>query len=211
MGEDFDEDELNEIYEAIEAEEQAQEAGVAQPRFRATHRNGRLTVLPHHDGLAEHSAVLTMLNEPTEGELTIADLGESEIAGKPGGWEMTVTVLTLGHPSPQAEHALVEWATDVGYRRVWLPDRVVTCQLQHSFLSGATAQCETCGQTWHQSGRSFWTHVAKRRSFPTYCLICGADLASWRIGRMEDKRRKRSYGASDPHLCRRSGAGGSRQ
>jgi hypothetical protein len=203
MDDDFYEDELNELFEAREAREaEAQAAGVARVRFRATHRNGRLIVLPHHGGLATHDSVLSMLGDPADDGLMIANLGESEISGEPGAWELTVTLVTLSEPPEEAEEALVEWATNVGYRRVWLPGRVVNCEPASSFLNRATCECGTCGKTWHQSGRAFWENVLELRSLPSYCLICGGDLQGWRVGRVTSVRPGEAHDEPDPDRSR---------
>lgn len=189
MDDDFDDEELEELLEEIAAEEDAQDAGVPRTRFRATYRDGRLLVLPRGDGLAEQGPILTMLEGSGCQGLVIADLAESSDNGPLGGWELTVTVLTPDELSREAEAAILGWAGNVGFRRAWLPDRVVKLGARRSFHSKARVHCENCGQNWRNSGRRFWQGVTHNRSFPTYCLLCGADLPAWEVERVEPKRR----------------------
>ena len=190
MDDDFDEEEIDELLSELVAEEDAIEAGVPRPRFRATWRRGRLLILPHHEGLVEQGPVATVLGSQERGRrgrVLIADLAESHDSGPEGagGWELTVTPLTAEPPSPRAVRALLDWSADVGYRRVWLPDRVVTHPSAGRFHSRAKVRCETCGTTWRNGGHGFWSRVSKYRCFPMSCQLCGGDLPVWEVERHE--------------------------
>ncbi len=189
MDDDFDEEEIDELLGEIVAEEEAIEAGVPRPRFRATWRNGRLLILPHHKGLAEQGPVSTVLGGGGHDHqrLLVADLAESEGTGPEGraGWELTVIPLTAERPGAEAIEALLAWSADVGYRRVWLPDRVVTHPSLGAFYSRAKVRCGSCGTIWRNGGHDFWSRVTKYRCFPIYCQLCGGDLPVWEVERHE--------------------------
>ncbi len=190
MDDDFDEEELNKLYESLQAEEQAQDAGVPTPRLRATYRNARLLLTPHSDILAGDGPVLTMVAENGDRNVVIANLSEAEDERDGhSSWELTVTPLTDGGLTAASERALLAWAEHVGYRRAWLPDRVVDLGARPHSRSIAEVRCDSCGQFWRHSGWDFWTNVAERRSFPTFCLLCGGDLPAWRVRRIARRRR----------------------
>ncbi len=186
------ESELEDMLEQLAADETAYEMGVPRARFRVTYREGRLLVIHWADVLAEQGPVLTLLEDSELEDLLIADLAESR--DSEGRWELTMRLLTADGPSPPAERAILDWASDVGYRRIWLPDRVVNLSRRQGFNSRVKVHCHNCGQTWHDSGRAFWSHVVKQRSFPTFCRLCGADLPVWEP---DSKVAKGVFGASD--------------
>jgi hypothetical protein len=176
-----EDDEIEELMAEFEAEEEAYDAGVPRPRYRATHRDGRLMIISHCDALAPEGPVLTMLENSDRSDLLIADLAESVDGGRSRTWELTVTVLTPGEPSEEAEESILTWAGNVGFRRAWLPDRVIPLEGRPSFRSKASVRCENCGHTWRNRGRGFWSQVRKYRGFPPGCLLCGADLPVWEV------------------------------
>ena len=178
---DDNEDELDDIIDQIEAKEEAIEAGVPTPSFRATWHEGRLLITPYHAGLVSKGPILTLLSDREE-ELLIADLSATEGSDPDGlrGWELTIEVHTPDPPSEAAREALLAWATEVGYRRVWLPDGVVDLE-QGEVRGAAQVRCGTCGQLWRADGHEFWSWVTRKRSFPTWCELCGGDLGVWEV------------------------------
>ena len=150
------------------------------------------------------ATVLGSQERGRRGRLLIADLAESHDSGPEGagGWELTVTPLTAEPPGPKAVRALLAWSADVGYRRVWLPDRVVaTHPSTGRFYSRAKVRCETCGTTWRNGGHGFWSRVSKYRCFPMSCQFCGSDLPVWEV---RTPRGPRDPRGRDPLLGRSS-------
>lgn len=197
MDDESEDEELNELLEEIQAEEEAYEDGVPRPRLRATYGKGRLMLLAHGDALAEAGPILTMLGQREADERpVIADLADSRNAADPyGRWELTVRVLSPDGLGAEAEGAILDWAANVGYGRVWLPDRVEQIDIRRPFHRLAQVECGNCGQVWRNSGRKFWQKVHRLRCFPPFCLLCGGDLPAWEVDRRAEPE---VYGARDP-------------
>ena len=175
MDEEWDDDELLRAVEEFEAE---RAMGIPLTTFRATITGSVIRLVKSDPALADAASPLgSMLEEVADDGVTIADLGDS---GDPqSGMELTVTYLAEG--DPDAEETLAEWATLIGYRRVWFPDGVVELGRRPAFVDKASVSCPACEQTWTAGGREFWLEVMDRRAFPTFCPLCGGGLPQWTL------------------------------
>ncbi len=140
-----------------------------EPVCRATIRGGTVTLNrwrpgmgpggPLKAGYLSVTATLADLHRPGEGELLVVP-----VRGVP--W------------SEDAGKALLAWAARIGYRRVWLPERVVDLD-PLAEAGGAVAVCPTCGARWEDGGPTFWETVRQEGWFPGGCLACGGSLPEW--------------------------------
>jgi hypothetical protein len=78
-----------------------------------------------------------------------------------------------------AERTLLGWAEQVGYRRVWLPERVVDLGDALPALGWAHVTCPTCHARWEDGTIEFWEGVRRDGWFPGSCLACGGSLPEW--------------------------------
>lgn len=97
--------------------------------------------------------------------------------------------------NPEAQMAIVEWATGLGYSRCWtdnfglfeLPGEVST-------ESVATAECDHCHTSFRDGSFSFWRHCFEAGVYPS-CQICRAAMA-WHVdagnGASEEQRAARA-------------------
>ena len=79
-----------------------------------------------------------------------------------------------------ARHALLEWAARVGWRRVWLDDRVVDLGEQPAVIGRARVRCPTCGTRWEDERPEFWDHVRGDGWFPPAAWPAAARCRSGR-------------------------------
>jgi hypothetical protein len=109
--------------------------------------------------------------------VTIADLARAD---GPGGGELLVDPVTRGGWTA-AEPTLLGWAATAGYRRVWLPDRVLDLDVAGADVGCASVTCPTCGLPWHDDTVEFWELVRREGAFPGFCLACGGSLPEWTV------------------------------
>lgn len=103
-------------------------------------------------------------------------------------------VATLPPNAPPLDRAarrvLSDWAALVGYRRLWLADRVL--ELDPPPPVGAVAvRCPTCTSEWADSSTDFWAQVRANHHFPGFCPACGGSLPEWRPVRRPSGRAAR--------------------
>jgi len=79
-----------------------------------------------------------------------------------------------------ARRVLADWAALVGYRRLWLPDRVVELEPPPP-VGAASVRCPTCTSVWADDSARFWTVVRESGHFPGFCPACGGSLPEWRL------------------------------
>lgn len=155
---------------------EASEEGL-EPEYRATIRNGTVLLTHWAPWLVAGGVWNELLAARKRAGVAIADLtltGRNET-------ELLVTFLSRGRDPAAAEDALCDWAHQVGYRRVWLPDRVVTLDASPDPFAHAEVRCRICGARWHDSAPDFWTMVREQRHFPKWCFICGWELPQWEV------------------------------
>jgi hypothetical protein len=164
------------------------DVGLDRARFlRATIANGKITLNPPLRGTitgGPASMTLTRL-----GDVALVDL-------RPAGEDDDELVATVPPNAPPlrraARRVLAEWAALVGYRRLWLPDRVVELDPPPP-VGTARVQCPTCTSVWADDSESFWAMVRRNGHFPGYCPACGGSLPEWRTA----AHRACGRGASD--------------
>lgn len=97
---------------------------------------------------------------------------------EPENPELIVHVLTGGRPD--ALDVLAEWATALGYARVWMPDRVLERDGAASVVGTRVgARCPSCRSRWAEGEPEFWLSVRQWGNFPAACPLCGGDLHQW--------------------------------
>jgi hypothetical protein len=96
------------------------------------------------------------------------------------GDELIVTPVPRAPWIADAEATLLAWSAVVGYRRVWLPERVVDLGGELAPLARASVRCPTCGASWEDETVVFWERVRRDGWFPGLCLACGGSLPEWR-------------------------------
>ena len=94
--------------------------------------------------------------------------------------ELIVTPVPRAPWDAQAEDALLRWAPTAGYRRVWLPERVVTFDGPPP-LGQARVDCPSCGARWEDGSANFWDRVLSDGCFPGRCPACGGSLPEWSV------------------------------
>ena len=140
------------------------------PTCRATIRDGAVTLNPWRPGMGPCGPLKAGYAWVTA---ALADLHRHDD-------ELTV-VPVRGTPwADDADTALLAWAARAGYRRVWLPDRVVEVRALAQ-TGWAAATCPTCGARWEDGGPYFWETVRHDGWFPASCLACGGSLPEWEL------------------------------
>ena len=140
------------------------------PACRAAIRDGQIT-------LNRWSRSLLSGGPERAGMRTIdAALADLRLLGD----ELVVSPVPHAPWEAEAEAALLAWAVAVGYRRAWLPDRVVELDGEPVTLTRARVRCPTCSATWEDETVIFWERVRRAGGFPGICLACGGSLPEWR-------------------------------
>lgn len=141
-----------------------------RPTCRATIRDGTVTLNPWRLGMGPRGPLKAGYAHVTA---VLADLHHHD--------DELIVVPVRGTPwAPDAPDALLTWAARAGYRRVWLPDRVV--DLDALAESGwASVACPCCGARWEDGGPRFWETVRHDGWFPAICLACGGSLPEWDV------------------------------
>jgi hypothetical protein len=143
---------------------------VKHPTCRATIRKGVVTLNRWSPTLFGHGP------EPAGFKTLKAALADLQIAGD----ELIVTPVPRAPWDAHAEHALLRWAPTAGYRRVWLPERVVTFDGPPP-LGQARVDCPSCGARWEDGSANFWDRVLSDGRFPGRCPACGGSLPEWSV------------------------------
>lgn len=149
-----------------------------EPFCRATIRGTRVTLNGWNRALAARGPARDGVRHV---RATLADLyraGEEDE-------ELIVTPARGTRWTDDAEAALLTWAANVGYRRVWLPGRVVDLSDALAPCGGARVTCPTCGARWSDDGVDFWEGVRRRGWFPANCLACGGSLPEWDVATVD--------------------------
>jgi len=142
--------------------------------LRATIAGGRLTLNPPLRGtITGGPASMTLAHLHGVVLVDLRHAGEDDD-------ELVATVPpNAPRITPTARRALARWAALVGYRRLWLPDRVLELE-PPATLRVAEVRCPTCTATWSDGSESFWATVRANGHFPGYCPACGGSLPEWR-------------------------------
>jgi hypothetical protein len=152
------------------------------PDFRLTVRRRTVLAIDWNPWLVDGGPMTTMLVQRGRAGVAIADVivvHEDEVA----------TEAIVRPLAGDGRDAIVAWARDVGYRRLWLPGEVV--ELPGPSEQLAETRCNGCAVRLSDDGPQFWEHVRAVGRFPAACPLCGADLPQWRV-------RQTSLGEADP-------------
>jgi len=79
-----------------------------------------------------------------------------------------------------AERRLIEWAAEVGHRRIWIRDEVLDLADQLHIAMAVTTTCPCCLASWQEESWDFWGEVRRLGYFPCLCPICGTCMPQWR-------------------------------
>ena len=147
-----------------------------EPFLRATIAGGELTLNPPLTGtITGGPAAMTFERLRDVVLVDLRHAGEDDE-------ELVVTVPPNAPPVDRAaRRVLSEWAALVGYRRLWLPDRVL--ELDPPPTGTASVRCPTCASVWADGSPQFWAAVRRNGHFPGYCPACGGSLPEWRPAR----------------------------
>jgi len=148
------------------------------PTWRATIRRGTLMLTNWEPFLIGPGPFASQFSGRERVGITIADL---TLHGQEGE-EVSVRYWATGTGREQADEALVNWAADVGHKRVWLPDRLVEIEPDPDRIETETVHCPTCRARWSDSTPEFWLTVRRGGAFPKWCPICGCELPQWSVG-----------------------------
>jgi hypothetical protein len=144
-----------------------------EPFLRATIAGGRITLNPPLRGtITGGPASMTLARLDGVVLVDLRHSGEDDD-------ELVATVPpNAPHLTAAARRTLARWAALVGYRRLWLPDRVLELESPGA-LRIAEVRCPTCTATWSDGSESFWAMVRANGHFPGYCPACGGSLPEW--------------------------------
>jgi hypothetical protein len=142
-----------------------------EPTCRATIRDGVVTLNPWSRGLRGGGGP-----EPAGLRTVRAALADLHVLGE--GELIVVPVPRVPWPADAGE-AILRWSATAGYRRVWLPGRVVDLGDALPALGAAAVDCSTCGAHWEDGTVEFWERVRRTGWFPGTCLACGGSLPEW--------------------------------
>jgi hypothetical protein len=154
------------------------------PWCRATIAGDALTLNPWTPQLIRGGPAAMSLERLHATGVALADLYAE---GEPGDEELFVRYVGRSPRTAATDAALLAWARTVGYRRVWLPGRVVDLDVADAPVGPAETACPTCGLEWRDDTPEFWHGVRRAGAFPGYCLACGGSLPEWRVPPDEGK------------------------
>ena len=166
-------DDFDEILEDLDG------GGEPDPTYRATIivRTGRVSVTGWAGWLACGGAFGKLLRERERAGVAIADLTTTGADDD----ELIARFYADGGDLEAAEEALVEWASHVGYRRIWLSNRVAELEPSGEQIGPAHVRCPTCRAGWADATPEFWLMVRKQGEFPRWCPVCGFELPQWSV------------------------------
>lgn len=145
------------------------------PTWRATIRRDKLMLTAWAPWLITGGPLGTLLPARARSGVTIADLtvhGADED-------EVSARFLVRAKSAEAADELLIDWAGKVGYRRVWLPDRLVEIERDPEAIDSASVRCDVCHAKWSDATPEFWLLVHDAKAFPKWCPVCGCELPQW--------------------------------
>jgi hypothetical protein len=163
--------------------------------LRATIAAGRITLNPPlHGTITGGPASMTLARLDGVVLVDLRHAGEDDE-------ELVATVPPNAPPiTTAARRTLADWAAVVGYRRLWLPDRVLELEPPDA-LGTAEVRCPTCTATWADGSPRFWATVRANGHFPGYCPACGGSLPEWRTAARRRTRGRRPGTAARPRAA----------
>ena len=149
---------------------------IESPDLRVTVRRGRVRIIDWAPWLVTDGPMWTLVEARGRAGVAIADIS---VVRDEHVKAVEAVAAFLAGDTPDARHALTDWARDVGYRRLWLPDEVI--ELPGPTEGLAEVRCTGCGARLADGHPRFWAHVHASGRFPTACPLCGCDLPQWRV------------------------------
>jgi len=149
------------------------------PDFRVTiRRDGLVRLVDWGPWLATGGPLHTLLDARGRAGVCIADL--TVVRDDKGAATELVVEMRCGD---RREHrqALAAWATNVGYRRLWMDGEVA--ELTPMPGGRAETRCSGCRVRLTDADVAFWDFARQRGAFPSVCCLCGADLPQWTVTR----------------------------
>ena len=149
---------------------------VDEPDFRATvQRSGAVRLVHWGPWLQSTGPAYTLLAGRDRAGVAVADL---RVVRDDEGLATEVIVEFHSGGADAHRAALLGWARDAGYGRVWFEREVADLEPTEHGLVGT--RCTGCGERF-VDGRSghFWKHVRAAGVFPVACSLCGSDLPQW--------------------------------
>ena len=148
------------------------------PWCRATIAQDTVTLNPWTPQLIRGGPASMTLERLAGAEVALADLTAE---GDPGDEELFVRYVPRSPRTERSDAALLAWAATVGYRRVWMPERVVDLDPGAEPIGLAETTCRCCRLLWRDDSDDFWHGVRQAGAFPGFCMACGASLPEWRV------------------------------
>jgi hypothetical protein len=145
------------------------------PDYRLTVRRGTVLAIDWNPWLASGGPIGMLVAARGRAGVAIADV----IVARDGELATEAIVRFLTGDRPAARAAITAWARDVGYRRLWLPGRLV--ELPGPAEGLAETRCSGCAARFADEEPGFWEGVRTSGRFPAMCPLCGADLPQWRV------------------------------
>jgi hypothetical protein len=165
------------------------------PDYRLTVRRGAVRAIDWNPWLASGGPMGMLLAARGRAGVAIADV----TVVRDGDLAAEAIVRFVAGGSGEASEALTVWARDVGYRRLWLPGRLV--ELPGPAEGVAETRCSGCAARFRDGAPSFWAGVRSSGRFPAMCPLCGGDLPQWRV---------KDAPGHDPEWAPRAATGGTR-
>lgn len=150
------------------------------PSWRATIRDGRLRLTNWAPWLISGGPLTTLLDARRHAGVAIVDL---TVIGEDDGREIITRFHSDGRDLDAAEQMLTDWADSLGYRRIWLTDRVRELDGTSPADRRARVCCGSCRGYWSDGSPEFWAMVCGAGVFPLWCPACGCELEQWRVVR----------------------------
>lgn len=159
-----------------------------EPKYRVTIREGQLLLASWNRALLRRGTNIKMASQRGRDGVMIADL---YVDTAPDGPELIVAPIAEPADHESARIHLEQWATALGYRRLWFPEEIRearTMQPAGAFL----ATCDVCRSSWRADQAALREGLERAGLFPNSCLLCGCQLLRWHPGTA------RSTGATVP-------------
>lgn len=161
--------------------------GYAPPRFRATIRGDRLQVTLWRPSLKRICP--GEIERIAAADAAIADLWVEDAAGRN---ELIVRWLVEPATAAGCPRPLHEWATSLGYARIWLAGDAPLELDRTAAPVEVPIRCEWCDWEPETPDLGDWQLFRHRGMFPGGCSRCGNQLPQWRAGAVEVEERDRA-------------------